>query len=173
MLAFFYGSRYIAIAEASQRSHSISIARFAMTGIPQVTLSFMASGARHHDADATRPACGASRFARLTRLNGGGKCRRTGPVGVVSRNDFSARAGCGAPQATWIRRSRPAPTAKLNGIALTSNRFETMMKLLPSTALAVALFFGLHFKHGDVPPLGRLLNPFAAFGGTMPRAMKF
>ena len=37
------------------------------------------------------------------------------------------------------------------------------LKLLLFTALALALFIALHFKHGDVPPLGKLLNPFAGF----------
>ncbi len=37
------------------------------------------------------------------------------------------------------------------------------LKLLLSTTFTLALFIGLNFKHGDVPPLGKLLNPFAGF----------
>ncbi len=37
------------------------------------------------------------------------------------------------------------------------------LKLLLATAFTLALFCALHFKHGDIPPLGKLLNPFAGF----------
>ncbi len=37
------------------------------------------------------------------------------------------------------------------------------LKLLLAPAFPCALFFFLNFKHGDLPPLGKLLNPFAGF----------
>lgn len=37
------------------------------------------------------------------------------------------------------------------------------LKPLLASAVSLALFLALNFKHGDVPPLGKLLNPFAGF----------
>ncbi len=37
------------------------------------------------------------------------------------------------------------------------------LKLLLLAAVTLALFYALHFKHGDLPPLGKLFNPFAGF----------
>lgn len=37
------------------------------------------------------------------------------------------------------------------------------LKPLCAIVFALALFYGLNYKHGDVPPLGKLLNPFAGF----------
>lgn len=37
------------------------------------------------------------------------------------------------------------------------------LKSLFAIVFALALFYGLNFKHGDVPPLGKWLNPFAGF----------
>ena len=37
------------------------------------------------------------------------------------------------------------------------------LKLLILLALSVLLFYALNFRHGMIPPLGKLLNPFAGF----------